>query len=78
MLIPGVRDAVKTLQTKPLEAQELLDGLQGDVQGAIKAIDEKAQGVRLGCQWGRACGSTERSKEADPGLLYCLPPCRLG
>ena len=47
MLIPGVRDLVKTLQTAPLEAKDAIDNARVDVQGAIDTVNDKGLGVSL-------------------------------
>ena len=45
MLIPGVKDVVKTLQSAPVAAKKAIDNVQGDVQRAVQGIEDKGLGV---------------------------------
>ena len=45
MIIPGVKDVVKTLQSAPVAAKKAIDNVQGDVQRAVQGIEDKGLGV---------------------------------
>ncbi|GAB4820322.1 hypothetical protein N2152v2_007368 [Parachlorella kessleri] len=45
MIIPGVKDVVKTLQSAPVAAKKAIDNVQGDLQSAIQGIEDKGLGT---------------------------------
>lgn len=47
MLIPGVRDAVRLLQSAPVKGMEAIGGILPQLQSATRGIEDKGLGVRL-------------------------------